>query len=140
MNVIVMNRAQASSYSYADKGIKTAMISITDVNKEDNDIKIDKDNVAFLLRRKFLDVVDPEDPNSITIEQAMEIAKFVMRHKKSVRQIIVHCEGGISRSAGVAAAILKYLNNNDSEIFDSPKYCPNILAYRRVLEAFYSLE
>lgn len=135
MEVLVMNRKRASKFSYANKNIRTAMISITDPDKPDNDIRIDENNVAFLLRCKFRDVVDPNNPYGISIEQAEEIANFVEEHKNKVKQIIVHCEGGVSRSSGVAAAIQKYITGDDSKIFDSFRYRPNILCYRRVLEA-----
>lgn len=135
MDVLVMNRKKASRFSYANRNIRTAMISITDPDKPDNDIKIDENNVAFLLRCKFGDVVDPNNSESISKKQAEEIAAFVKEHKNEVTQIIVHCEGGVSRSSGVAAAIQKYMTGDDSEIFDSFKYRPNILCYRRVLDA-----
>lgn len=134
--VIVMSRKQANYYSYDNKNVKTAMISITDPGSSDNNIKIDDCNVAFLLRCKFADVSDIKD-NGITKEQAKQIATFVKKHYGNVEQIIVHCEAGISRSAGVAAAILKYFTNDDSQIFDSYKYRPNTLCYRNVLEALY---
>lgn len=36
MEVLVMNRKRASKFSYANKNIRTAMISITDPDKPDN--------------------------------------------------------------------------------------------------------
>ena len=82
-------------------------------------------------------LTDVWNDNGITKEQAKQIATFVKKHYGNVEQIIVHCEAGISRSAGVAAAILKYFTNDDSQIFDSYKYRPNTLCYRNVLEALY---
>lgn len=51
--------------------------------------------------------------------------------------MLVHCEAGISRSAGVAAAaaISKYLDQDDLTIFNSHSYYPNFLCYYYVLEA-----
>ena len=69
----------------------------------------------------------------------MKIAKFVMRHKDSIEQIIVHCDMGISRSAGVAGAIAKYLNNDDNKFFMAP-YTPNMTCYHKVLFALYLAE
>ena len=71
--------------------------------------------------------------------QARKIAKFVMRYKDSVEQIVVHCDAGISRSAGVAAAIAKYLNNDDNKFFMAP-YTPNMTCYSKVLFALYLAE
>ena len=72
--------------------------------------------------------------------QARKIAKFVMRYKDSVEQIIVHCDAGISRSAGVAGAIAKYLNGNDDDFFVRGPYTPNMTCYHKVLFALYFME
>ena len=48
--------------------------------------------------------------------------------------VIVHCDAGISRSSGVAAAILKAKTGDDSQIFNSPKYRPNMRCYRIILD------
>ena len=50
--------------------------------------------------------------------------------------MIVHCDAGISRSSGVAAAILKAKTGDDSQIFNNPKYRPNMRCYRIVLDEF----
>lgn len=72
--------------------------------------------------------------HSITDEDARRIAKTVKKYQDKVKQIYVHCDAGISRSAGVAAAISKYLNNDDFKWFVSP-YCPNMTCYTKVLSA-----
>lgn len=71
--------------------------------------------------------------------QARKIAKFVMRYKDSVEQIVVHCDAGISRSAGVAAAIAKYLNLNNDRFFKEP-YDPNKTCYDMVLSSLNKLK
>lgn len=76
----------------------------------------------------------------ITEQQARKIAKFVMRYKDSVEQIIVHCDAGLSRSAGVAAAIAKYLNGSDDDFFVRSPYTPNMTCYHKVLFALYIVE
>lgn len=68
-------------------------------------------------------------------EDAEKIAAFVMANKHNGRHFIVQCDAGVSRSAGVAAALMKYFNGDDSPIFDSPQYCPNMRCYRMVLDA-----
>lgn len=77
----------------------------------------------------------------ITEQQARKIAKFVMRYKDSrVEQIVVHCDAGISRSAGVAAAIAQYLNGNDDDFFVRSPYHPNMTCYSKVLFALHVAE
>jgi len=51
--------------------------------------------------------------------------------------LVVQCEAGISRSAGVAAAIDKYANDSPADwIFKSGKFVPNMTVYNKVLNAF----
>ena len=54
---------------------------------------------------------------------------FVDDMSKEVEQFIVHCNGGISRSAGVGAAICEYLEVEDN-IWKNNIYHPNLLVYK----------
>lgn len=55
--------------------------------------------------------------------------------------VVVHCEAGISRSAGVAAALSKHFKNDDSMFFNNAsKYLPNRLAYRVLLNTLNGME
>ena len=54
--------------------------------------------------------------------------------------LIVHCSAGISRSAGVAAAIHEALgwpiaNTRNSDVFRDGKFAPNMHCYRTMLRA-----
>lgn len=56
----------------------------------------------------YLDFYDTTDEKDISTEDAQKIAAFIkMNVKQGNIHIIVHCDQGVSRSAGVAAAILK---------------------------------
>ena len=68
-------------------------------------------------------------------EDARRVAEFVVKYRG--KNIIVHCDAGISRSAGVAAAITKHLTGDDSKIFNSQMRHPNMLCYRKTLEALH---
>ena len=65
-------------------------------------------------------------------EMAKEILCFVKLHENEIDLIVVNCEAGISRSAGVAAALSKILNDEDEYFFK--EYLPNMLVYRIMLE------
>ena len=78
---------------------------------------------------KFLNCVPMSD------EDALKIKEVVEETKEKVTEIWVHCDAGVSRSAGVAAAIGKYLNDDDMFVFGSPRYSPNITCYRKTLNA-----
>lgn len=71
---------------------------------------------------------------------ARKIVDFVNDFWGKTDRFIVHCDAGVSRSAGVMAAILKYKTGDDSEVFNSKMYCPNMWCYRLVLNEFYRRE
>ena len=70
--------------------------------------------------------------------QAREIVEFIKLNNP--KRIIVHCDAGISRSAGVAAAIAKFLTGSDECIFGNRRYIPNMFVYRKLLNAFMEVE
>ena len=45
--------------------------------------------------------------------------------------------GGISRSAGVAAALSYIITQDDTWVFIAPRYLPNRLVYRTILDIYY---
>lgn len=69
--------------------------------------------------------------NLFTPEDAKKILNFVTRYILNVELIICQCEAGISRSAGVAGALSKIIDGDDTEIFKH--YLPNMLVYRTIL-------
>lgn len=140
MTFIVLSRAGAIAYAYKNDIPKTAIISISDIYAEnileEHPAFVDNPQIENILYLNFNDVEEGE-PFAITDEDGRKIADFVRNLSKTTEQILVHCGAGISRSAGVCAAIMKYLTGDDFQIFGSAKYCPNITCYRTVLNAFY---
>lgn len=132
--IIVMNRNEAVKYAHTQHSEKAMMISINDIGSGTKVMKTAENGIFALLKLQFDDVEDP-DINAITEKDADLIAKFVKNNVDNADRIIVHCSAGISRSAGCAAAIMKYLYGDDSKIYDCPKYRPNSTVYRRVLNA-----
>jgi predicted protein tyrosine phosphatase len=65
-------------------------------------------------------------------DDAKEILAFVDLHKNHIESIIVHCEGGMSRSPGVAAALSKLLTGDDTRFFKSKT--PNMLVYSTLIK------
>lgn len=51
-------------------------------------------------------------------------------------KMICQCEAGISRSAGVAAALSYIYNGSDAWVFQDPRYHPNMLVYRTILNVY----
>jgi hypothetical protein len=70
--------------------------------------------------------------------QSKLIANFAVNcFEENIEELYVNCAAGISRSAGVAAAISKFYTGDDKYFYD--KYIPNRYVYMRVLEALHEL-
>lgn len=72
-------------------------------------------------------------PGAMTPQQADDIVDFVLKHHDKVYDIIVHCEGGISRSRGVAAGLCLLLNFHDDQLYRSGT--PNTYCKRLIIES-----
>lgn len=136
MIIEVMSKNDAELYSTCMHKDKSIIISITSVKSLDAYIiPTSVNGITDMIRVKYTDT----DYNTvgISIKDIKRIADFVKRYKynKYIDKLIIHCEAGQSRSAGVAAAIMKYLNNDDTPIISNSKYIPNMVCYRYTLEA-----
>lgn len=103
-------------------------------------------NRLGVLQLSFADLDNINDAKQIgqghylmTKEQAEEVVAFVSKHVNSIETIVCQCDGGISRSSGMAAALSKILNGDDSWVFDSKEYVPNMLVYRMIINTWYNL-
>ena len=111
-------------------------ISITDPNSEK--VKI-ASKPLDILSLQFYDLdkdteVFPYSRFIFTVNQAEQILNFVKEYKNDVNLIVIHCEAGISRSAGVAGALSLIFNGTDQYYFKH--YLPNMLVYRNILNAY----
>jgi predicted protein tyrosine phosphatase len=137
MQYFVMDRNHAKEYSFGHHVEKSIIISITDIDKNPVQFQYNPSNGIIAIKHLAFDDVEQGEINCITDADAMSIVDFIYDWKDKCDFIIVHCEAGQSRSAGVCAAIMKYIENDDWPIFDNPKYTPNMTCYRKVLNAFY---
>jgi predicted protein tyrosine phosphatase len=161
MKIKVLNRDGFEKFIDSEPYI---VISITDPNSEKvkpNKIYLDMLSLQFhdvdksLVKREectackgtgilkcFADIndghcyrcTDKMDIKLFTDENAKQILDFVEKYKLEIETIIVHCEAGISRSAGVAGALSLIYNGTDQLYFDD--YLPNMLVYRKILNAY----
>lgn len=127
-----------------------SIISITDPNNELPVFPPNEKRIA-VLGQHFYDIdfskkmtpLDEFDMKKIyghglfTDDQAREIVAFVRRHIDATKLLIIHCDAGVSRSAGVAGAILKATTGSDEKIFKDPMFIPNMWVYRKVLNAWH---
>ena len=115
------------------------IISITtyDDGLYDEIIKTKNNNVQDILYLRFCDLEYEDDSKfCMQYEDGKKIAEFVNEWYDKVDTIIVHCEGGVSRSAGVCAAIMRVKEGDDFPIFDSTTKHPNITCYIQTLKGF----
>lgn len=145
MNISVMSRSNAIRYCYQPHTGKSVMISISDPRMiyTSAPFTSNENGIHAILRLSFSDADRPgpdvygnsvDESDLMTDQDAKRVSDFVLAN--SGADIIVHCDAGISRSAGVAAAIMKYLRGDDKPIFNNLRYCPNMWCYRKTLNAF----
>jgi len=70
-----------------------------------------------------------------TAKEAQEVVDCIQEWRDKVSVFIIHCEAGISRSAGIGAAIAKILGGDDTPFFK--QYVPNSLVYNSILACYY---
>lgn len=118
---------------------KSAVISFADEEDEFLDFP---DNIS-VLKVVFYDI----RPSSTVKEhydkllpEAKDIAIFVNQAIKEGKDIICQCDYGISRSAGLAAAILQRYAHRGLDVFADYRYTPNQFVYNKVYKALMELD
>jgi predicted protein tyrosine phosphatase len=122
MKFVVINRAMATnSETYKDVNIPYIVVSIGGIDTPEWNVPVNEKCLG-VLKVRFDDIsYRPEDTfhgydrptQKITEKDAKEILDFVLKHKDSVKQIVVNCHAGLSRSTGVATALSMILNGKD---------------------------
>lgn len=84
------------------------------------------------------DDVDDDEPHTITVEQAQQIAEFINEAKKLEKNVWVHCHAGICRSGAVVEVLLllgwHFVDNDFSE-----SRIPNKTVFNRIRQQFPEL-
>lgn len=129
IQILSQNLAESTVHN-----VPYAVISITN-SLQHNNPKIPKNpNRKGVLKLEFADV--EEGKYAFTDEQADQVVKFVEEQMKNeIKILVLHCTMGMSRSAGVGAAISKALNDQDELFYRY--YRPNSICFRKTLDAFY---
>ena len=139
MQFLVLSRREIENYK-CDKA--HIVISIKDPETEIvglpyNDTRLSTLYLAF----HDFDDLSKDYPGKIRLfnkEDAKKIVEFVNHYKNKIEIIVCNCEAGISRSAGVAGALSKIFNKDDTEIFKN--YLPNMLVYRTIYETYRKIK
>lgn len=123
-----------------EKGKAVGFLSIRSTDEDIPDLSTPGGRALYL---RF-DDVDNENVAGCTPmdeTQAQLIADFIDEFCiADVTSLVVTCTAGISRSAGVAAALHEALdweirNAYESDVFSDGKFSPNMRCYRMVLQA-----
>ena len=81
----------------------------------------------------------PSNEYDKVLPQAKKIAIYVKEKIKEGKNIICQCDYGVSRSAGLAAAIYEWLDGKGIEIFADYRYSPNRFVFNKVLKELIGL-
>lgn len=141
MTIKIFSRQQAIKQSYTDFDGSKIVISISDPFNEK--VKFNRTNrsIKDVLYLSFYDISEETRSifggyESMSPIDAVHIRDFVLKWQDKVDTIWVQCEMGVSRSAGVAAAISEHFELDSNDILNNSSYFPNILCYNLTNEAF----
>ena len=139
MDIKVMSKSEAVKQSYTDLAGEKVIISIADLFAERAHFNRDNKSIKAVLYLSFEDVSEAGE-GAMTAEDAAKIRDFVQRWQDKVSTVWVQCEMGVSRSAGIAAALMEYFGEDMTALFESETYCPNMLCYELTGEALKQKE
>jgi len=106
-----------------------AAISIT----TDGDFpSLSEENREGLLQLAFADTADASRDDSFTSDLASELLDFVDQVWGRIEVLLIHCEAGLSRSPGVAAALSRIYYGDDGPWGEYD--FPNSLVYRLLVD------
>lgn len=138
-NIRVFSRKEISSF-FETQTVDKPTIVISISNSDGRKPRVLRRNLENVIGKLYLffDDIDTTDTylQEFQKDDAKDILDFVKRNLSLCDNIFVHCCAGISRSAGVAAALSKILSGDDEYYFK--RYCPNMLVYRTILNHYYS--
>lgn len=144
MKYKVLSRSSCERYANQNHNDSSVVISIRSTwdNVLPNVTPNDKNNIRDVIYLAFNDVdidmcIKSGNFNIgfITDDQANKIYNFCKKWYGKVDTFIFHCDGGISRSAGCCAAIMRWFEGYDYPIMRMKAKHPNMYCYTKVLDA-----
>lgn len=141
-DIKILSRPEAVYYCEVRHSRPSIMISISDpyLSYPDAPFITRENNIQALLPLTFCDADEPgpdvygnlaRAEDLMQEEDAIRIRDLLAQHPDC--NVIVHCDAGMSRSAGTAAAIIEAAGGDPASIFRSPYYDPNLHCYQLVL-------
>lgn len=145
MIIKIFSRHQAVKQSYTDFDGSKIIISIS--NPFEEKAKFNRNNISIksVLYLSFYDIDEKTKRifggyESMSPIDAVLIRDFVLKWENFVDEIWVQCEMGISRSAGISAAISEHFELDSNDILNNSNYYPNMLCYNLTKETFSKKE
>ena len=138
MEFLVLDR---HTVTYAIPGASHLVISIRDPRHTFPDLPHNQQRIGTL-RQSFADI-DREDTwiqaKKFDSSLADEVLGFVFSKVNEASLILCQCDGGVSRSSAMAAALSVILDGSgaDAQFFEHPRYLPNMLVYKTVLQRHF---
>lgn len=134
MEIRIFSKQQAIIRSCTDFVKKKIIISIRDPHNDKAEFNQGNNSIKDILYLSFYDISEETKSifggyESMSPIDAILIRDFVLKWQNEVDEIWVQCEMGMSRSAGIAAAIMEYFDIDSKEILESNQYYPNRLCY-----------
>lgn len=141
MRFAVLSRHRAQRWVHDDKFIhisirdpESKMCSLMDCSSRVGDLHLEFDDIE----KQDYDKLGSQNEYVLFDERyARAILNFVNESLicyPDLDLIVVNCEAGISRSAGVAAALCRIFNGRDDAIFGDPALHPNMTVYQTILD------
>ncbi len=98
--------------------------------------EINTDEISDIRKKMILHFDDISSPgcHAFDLHIAQSIKAFI--DTLSDESLYVCCDSGESRSSAIAAAILRYQNEDSLYIWDNPHYHPNIYVYKIMCRCF----
>lgn len=137
IKIEVFDRHRLSNIDSLELFEDTILISVTDIGNKFTQLN---ENIERQLTAKLFirfDDVELGDKHCITEKQAIMIDSFVNCYSSNISSIIISCDGGVSRSAAIAAALLLKLGQDDMIIWGNGKFCPNISVFKSLLNIIF---
>ena len=143
MQFLVLNRDSIKNYTSSKKHILIQIYCHDDYAEPTPDLHTRLDTLHLQFddwNEKQKKLIEKEYPQSekrkamvyFSELHARRIIRFVKKHLDKIELVIVQCDAGISRSPGVAAALSKCINGDDSYFFK--RYLPNSLVYAMIMK------
>lgn len=130
VHILALAAVKADLFDYPLE--KNAVIVVTN---RDNRF-LSEGHISNLLTLPFPDYEDKETEGAFNRAHARAIIRFLDELPDTVTDVYVCCSKGGSRSAAIAAALLRMSGRSDRDVWQNPYYVPNTLVYYRLCKEF----